>query len=300
MNCGLRRTEEGKKMTDVSIIIPVFQRTEWIKKCIERLLDQDFRGGYEIIVVDDGSPNAAEIQKMVEQYSSEAIPVRYLQKGHAGPAAARNYAVGHAAGMILCFLDDDSLAEKMWLHEIIRPFIFHESAAAVSGRVLSLDQHDGLSFALEKAVYSGKHWATCNIAYKRSVFEMLGGFDESFPEPSWEDNDLGLRTRWAGYRYVYSEKAVVYHPHEKTVDEYKRKCLLNGRGAAVFCRKYIFSKPLWGIGTPLMMSRRLIYGIFPSVWMKRTHALAYLRFLWSLYSLRGFLSSIMRIQYESH
>jgi len=285
---------------DVSIIIPVFRRTEWVGKCIDRLLEQEFRGTFEIIVVDDGSPNAPEIEKTVEHYSAAAVTVRYVKKDHSGPAAARNYGVSHATGTIFCFLDDDSHAEKMWLHEITRPFERDEAAAVVSGRVLSLDQHEGLSFALEKAVYTGKHWATCNIAYKRSVFETLGGFDETFPEPSWEDNDLGLRARWAGYRHIYTEKAVIYHPHESTVSEYKQKCLLNGRGAAVFCRKHILSKPLWGIGTPLIMSRRLIYGIFPSVWMKRTYAIAYLRFLWSLYSLRGFLSSIMRIQYGSH
>ncbi|KPJ98060.1 MAG: hypothetical protein AMK71_12055 [Nitrospira bacterium SG8_35_4] len=287
-------------MMDVSIIIPVFQRTEWVKQCIDRLQEQEFMGTFEIILVDDGSPNAPEIEKTVERHSAAEGTVRYMKKNHSGPAAARNYGASHATGAILCFLDDDSLAEKMWLYEITRPFECDEAAAVVSGRVLSLDQHAGLSFALEKAIYSGKHWATCNIAYKRSVFEKLGGFDETFPEPSWEDNDLGLRARWAGYSHIYNEKAVIYHPHERTVSEYKKKCLLNGRGAAVFCRKYILSKPLWGIGTPLIMSRRLIYGIFPSVWMKRTHALAYLRFLWSLYSLRGFLSSIMRIQYGNH
>jgi GT2 family glycosyltransferase len=182
-------------MMDVSIIIPVFRRTEWVKKCIERLLEQEFMGEFEIIVVDDGSPNAPEIKKTVDHYLAAAVTVRYLKKKHAGPAAARNYGVSHAAGTILCFLDDDSHAEKMWLHEITRPFELDESAAVVSGRVLSLDQHDGLSFALEKAVYSGKHWATCNIAYRRDVFDALGGFDETFPEPSWEDNDLGLRAR---------------------------------------------------------------------------------------------------------
>jgi GT2 family glycosyltransferase len=285
---------------DVSIIIPVFQRTEWVAQCIERLIEQDFNGEAEIIVVDDGSPNKAEIRKMIKQYSENKIRVHYVRNKHAGPAAARNYGVHYSSGTILCFLDDDSLTDRLWLQEITARFHADESTAVVSGRILSLEQYDSLSFALEKAVYSGKHWATCNIAYRRDVFETLGGFDETFPEPSWEDNDLGLRARWAGYGHVYNEKAIIYHPHEKTVAEYKDKCLLNGRGAAVFCRKYILSKPLWGIGTPLIMSRRLIYGIFPSVWMKRTHALSYLRFLWSLYSLRGFLSTIMRIQYGSN
>jgi len=285
---------------DVSIIIPVFQRTEWVAQCIKRVIEQDYHGEVEIIVVDDGSPNKSEIRKTIKQFSEKRIRVHYLRNYHAGPAAARNYGVRYSSGNILCFLDDDSLTERRWLQEITDNFHSDESTALVSGRIVSLDQRNGLSIALQKAVYSGRHWATCNIAYRREVFEKLGGFDESFPEPSWEDNDLGLRARWAGYKHVYNEKAIIYHPHERTVAEYKNKCLLNGRGAAVFCRKYLLSKPLWGIGTPLIMSRRLIYGIFPSVWMQKTHALSYLRFLWSVYSLRGFLSSIMRMQYGNN
>ena len=285
---------------DVSIIIPVYRRTEWIKKCIDRITEQDFNGTFEIIVVDDGSPNESEIRKTVEQFSKIESTVKYLRNKHAGPAAARNYGVNYSSGKILCFLDDDSLSERRWLQEITEPFRTMNTTAVVSGRILSLNRQNGLPCALEKAVYHGKHWATCNIAYRRDSFESLGGFDENFPEPSWEDNDLGIRAMWAGYSHIYNEQAIIYHPHENSIAEYKKKCLLNGRGAAAFSRKYILAKPLWGIGTPLIMSRRLIYGIFPSVWIKRPHARAYLRFLWSLYSIRGFLSAITRARYGNN
>ena len=49
---------------DVSIIIPVFRRTEWLKQCITNLGKQDFKGSFEIIVVDDGSPNETEIKNL--------------------------------------------------------------------------------------------------------------------------------------------------------------------------------------------------------------------------------------------
>lgn len=279
----------GIPLADVSIVIPVYRRTEWIGKCIKKLTEQEFEKAFEIIIVDDGSPNESEMKSTAEMFSGpENISIKYLRNRHAGPAAARNCGVRSSSGRILCFLDDDSIPDKKWLKEITLPFQKSESTGLVSGRISSFDRDSMFSLLLEKTVYSGKSWATCNIAYRRDVFEALGGFDESFPEPSWEDNDLGIRAKWAGYIHVYNEQAVVYHPHEKSIEEYKKKCLLNGRGAAVFSRKYLFKKPLWGIGTPLVMSRRLLYGIFPSVWRRKTINETYLKFLWSFYSLQGF------------
>lgn len=276
---------------DVSIIIPVFKRAEWLRKCIAALQRQEFLHVFQIIIVDDGSPNEAEIAATVKRAETASIPIIFKRIINGGPAAARNYGVKLAVGEIICFLDDDSIPDRRWLHEIVQSFRDAPSVAVVNGRTCSYDREALLPLLLEREVYPPKSWATCNIAYRRGVFEAVGGFDEDFPEPSWEDNDLGLRAKWAGYRHSYNERAVVYHPHESSLDEYKRKCLLNGRGAAVFSRKYLFRKPLWGIGTPIMMSRRLIYAVFPSVWMKKVSA-PYLKFLWSFYSLQGFVGKI--------
>jgi len=276
--------------TPVSIVIPVYKRAEWLSKCIAGLQQQEYAGAFETVVIDDGSPNEAEIAAVIKQARFGRLPILFSRKTNAGPAAARNYGARLASGEIICFLDDDSIPDQKWLHEIVSSFRNMPSVAVVSGHTCSYDRENPIPLLLEREVYPGKSWATCNIAYHRKAFEVLGGFDESFPEPSWEDNDLGLRSKWAGYLHVYNERAVVYHPHEHTLDEFKAKCLLNGRGAAVFCRKYLVSKPLWGIGAPLIMSRRLIFGLLPSVWLKKTSA-SYLKFLWSFYSLQGFISS---------
>ncbi|MEW6067173.1 MAG: glycosyltransferase [Nitrospirota bacterium] len=278
-----------------SIIIPIYRRTNWIIKCIESLQKQDYKGEFEIIVADDGSPNELEVKASLEKFAGmDYASIKYIRNKHAGPAATRNYGVKHSKGKLLCFIDDDSIPEKTWLSEMANSFNKGKNTAIVSGLILSYDRVNKLPLLLEKAAYSGKHWATCNICYRRDVFEALGGFDETFPESSWEDNDLGIRARWAGYAHVYNKQAIVYHNHEESIDEYKKKCLLNGRGAAVFSRKYIFKKPLWGIGTPFVMSRRLIYGLYPSVWLRKTDSVAYLRFLWSYFSLQGFLKNFFR------
>jgi glycosyltransferase involved in cell wall biosynthesis len=279
---------------NVSIIIPVYKRTNWIQNCLNMIQAQRYGDSYEIIIVDDGSPNGHAFEKIIvnarRRQSSSCI--HYIRKDHVGPAAARNYGVRFSKGDILCFLDDDSMPVQNWLEEITQPFGIGGAVAIVSGKTLSFDRREGLPLLLEKTVYPRKSMASCNIAYNRKVFESLGGFDELFTEASWEDNDLCLRARWRGYRHLHNEAAIVYHSHEKTLDEYKKKCLLNGRGAAIFSRKYITRKPFWALATPLFMSRRILYAILPSVWMKRTNSPAYLKYLWSRYSIRGFISTM--------
>jgi GT2 family glycosyltransferase len=289
-----RRPEHGQKVNvDVSIIIPVYKRTAWLGMCLDGLSTQDFQGSFEVIIVDDGSPNGGEIGTIADQYRSEGLlSLIFLRKENGGPAAARNFGVARSKGRILCFLDDDSIPDIGWLREITAPFRDMKGIGLVNGRTVSYDRISRLPMLLERAVYQGKCWATCNIAYQRGLFVELGGFDESFPEPSWEDNDLGLRARWKGAVHVYSEKAVVSHPHEASLDEYRDKCLLNGRGAAAFCRKHLKSKPWWSLITPLAMARRLPLAISPAVWFRRDFNQSYVKFLWSYHSLIGFIRAI--------
>lgn len=278
---------------DVSIIIPVYKRTEWLGLCLDGLSKQDFPGDVEVIIVDDGSPNRVEIEMVVDPFrTSERFSLKCFRKKNGGPAAARNFGVARSSGNIVCFLDDDSVPDSRWLHEITVPFAGTGMVGLVNGRTVSYDRRTPLPLLLENTVYKGKCWATCNIAYRRQLFEELGGFDESFPEPSWEDNDLGLRARWRGAVHMYRDTAVVSHPHEASLEEYREKCLLNGRGAAAFCRKYLTIRPCWAVLAPLAMARRLPYAFLPSVWLRRDVTQSRVKFLWSYHSLLGFIRAI--------
>lgn len=276
------------KQPEISVVIPCYKRVDWLPRCLHALSRQDIGRTFQVVVIDDGSPNAAEIRSLVLDSREPVYTLVFERQSNAGPAAARNHGVRLSSGTILCFLDDDSVPEPDWLGKLIAPFLLHENIALVSGSIRSFYQ-DGLSVVLEEAVYSGMHWATCNIAYRREFFQQLGGFDEGFPDASWEDNDLGFRARWAGFRHVMATDAVVLHPHEQTWDEYEAKCFANGRGAARFSRKWIKKKPLWAIVTPILMARRLLYALLPSCWLGGRHSVQRLRFFWSWYSLKGFM-----------
>lgn len=84
----------------ISVIMPAFNRAEFIPQAIESVLSQDYPN-CEIMVVDDGSTNSTPA--IVRRYSSSRV--RYLRRDHGGPAAARNAGIESARGAWIAFLD---------------------------------------------------------------------------------------------------------------------------------------------------------------------------------------------------
>jgi glycosyltransferase involved in cell wall biosynthesis len=85
----------------VSIVIPTFNRPQWLRHAIESALHQS-HAHMEVVVVDDGSATDAA-RVMAETYPD----VRYVRQNNQGPGAARNTGINESAGDFLAFLDDD-------------------------------------------------------------------------------------------------------------------------------------------------------------------------------------------------
>lgn len=88
----------------VSVIIPFYSNTGWLTEAIDSVLEQDY-DFFEIIVVDDGSP---EDLTAVEQRYKDG-PIRFIHRQNGGPAAARNTGIANAQGEFLAFLDSDDV-----------------------------------------------------------------------------------------------------------------------------------------------------------------------------------------------
>lgn len=104
-------------MPKVSIIVPVYNVENYIKKCLESLVNQTLKD-IEIIIVNDGSTDNSEkiIQKYLEKYQYK---IKYVTKQNGGLSDARNYGMKFATGEYIAFLDSDdyvdiTLYEKMY------------------------------------------------------------------------------------------------------------------------------------------------------------------------------------------
>jgi glycosyltransferase involved in cell wall biosynthesis len=96
-------------MTTVSVVIPYYNRAEWLWLAVESVLAQTFRD-FEIIVVDDGSE---EEPRLHERFTDARI--RYVRQEHRGASSARNHGLRLATGKYVAFLDADDvfLPEKL-------------------------------------------------------------------------------------------------------------------------------------------------------------------------------------------
>ena len=121
-----------KKIPFVSIVIPAYNEEKTIELALSSLLKQFYpRSKYEIIVVDDGSKD--NTTNIVSKY-----PVRLIKhKKNLGPAQARNTGLKYAKGEIYVGFDADCIAEKKWLNELMKIYLFKKDVIGVGGQIIS-------------------------------------------------------------------------------------------------------------------------------------------------------------------
>jgi glycosyltransferase involved in cell wall biosynthesis len=178
----------------VSVIIPTFNRAEWLAESIGSVLKQTYPH-LEVIIVDDGSTD--HTSRVVRAFGKA---VTYLCVAHQGVSAARNRGVQAAHGPLIAFLDSDDVwqagkvaaqvallqqqpevdvcyTDEIWIRHGVRvnPKQIHQ-------------KHSGWLFepSLPRCIISPS-----SIMMRRSLWERLGGFDERLP--ACEDYDLWLR-----------------------------------------------------------------------------------------------------------
>ena len=206
-----------------SVVIPARNAEKTLRYCLEAALNQSISKPYEVIVVDDGSTD--KTPQIAAEY-----PVRLLQQPKLGPAAARNLGARCAKGRILVFLDSDCIPKKNWLHSLLSLFR-EENVAGVGGPYETANPESwlarliGYELALKHANMPRyvDYLGGFNCAYRREIFERIGGFDESFTEASGEDNDLSYRVVEAGYKLAFCHEAIVAHYHPTSLKSYLKK-----------------------------------------------------------------------------
>ncbi|MCI5071391.1 glycosyltransferase [bacterium] len=236
--------EKAKSTIELSIIIPSYKRTHLLEKLLQQIIsissDQNqYKPNFEVIVVDDGSPNIVEKETMLQQFSFN-FPFTFLKQKNSGPATARNHGLRHAQGRYIAFLDDDALPQDNWLEEILKPLLNNNadgvagltlavSPKSISERYLNHVQHLHAHHFSEDGSLS--YICTANCAFKKSALDDINGFNEEFRFPAGDDMDLGFRLRQKGYRFFYNEDALVLHHHRQSLYLLFKLFFISGRGA---------------------------------------------------------------------
>ncbi len=220
----------------VSVVIPTFNRANYIVRAVKSVLAQTYKN-YEIIVVDDGSTD--DTRQLLEPYSH---CVRYIYQDNAGPAAARNNGISRAEGEWLAFLDSDDiwLSQKLEIQlshciNLNADLCFHDLSFSNSAGeyIASWNEyvHKGqlglpplktgiMPDAYQRMMTTGHLFLTTTFLAKRSVIHHIGYFNKDYRTS--EDLELYFRLA-ARYRVAYiSEALAVYSPGTHRVTDKER------------------------------------------------------------------------------
>jgi len=224
----------------VSIIIPNKNHLEDLKKCIHSIMSRTTYSNYEIVIVDNGSTD----EKLFDYYRSlkenAAINVYSLDIPF-NYSKLNNFAVSKATGEYFVFLNNDTeVNTPEWLEEMLM-YVQREDVAAAGAMLYYPDQtiqHAGVILGLGQDRIAGHPFhryqrghigymgrlcyaqdmsavtAACMMV-KASVYRELGGFDEDF-QVAYNDVDLCMRIRQAGYLIVWTPYAELYHYESKS------------------------------------------------------------------------------------
>jgi glycosyltransferase involved in cell wall biosynthesis len=96
-------------MPRFSIIVPVYNTSKYLRKCLDSILSQSFND-YEVIIVNDGSTDESE--KIIADYLNKYSNFKYFYKKNGGLSSARNYGVSKSNGEYILFLDSDDYYEQ--------------------------------------------------------------------------------------------------------------------------------------------------------------------------------------------
>jgi len=255
----------NRNLSKVSVILCTYNGGERIKETLDYLLIQNYpKDKIEIIVVDDGSID--NTSNIIGKY-----PVKLIKHDeNKGLAAARNTGVSNASGEIICFTDDDCIADKNWIKELVGTYIKNPRADGVGGRIEAYQAENmfekyaqysknpiyqhiprmdpsnrlknyikkifGISRPKLKDNQKLSSIMGANSSYKKEVFERVGGCDPSFRRGvDWE---LNMRLNKICACLVYCDKAIVYHKHRVSLKSFFKHIYEYGEAYGHVYRKH--------------------------------------------------------------
>ena len=188
----------------LSVIVPFHDNAGQLQLCLAALKASS--EPHELILVDDASTE----QRAIET-AGKAGGFYLRLDVNSGPAVARNAGAKIARGELLAFIDSDVVVEPQTLAQLAETLDKERTAAAVFGSYDDTPASPGVVTEYRNLVHHHYHqigpreattfWAGCG-AIRKSAFDKLGGFDESYRRPSIEDIELGMRLKAAGERVL--------------------------------------------------------------------------------------------------
>jgi GT2 family glycosyltransferase len=222
----------------ISVVVCSYNGAATIRECCEGLSKLEY-SNYEVIVVDDGSTDGTA--EIVSQYGFRLIRTR-----NRGLSLARNTGFETAGGEIVAYIDDDAYPDPHWLTYLAITFMTTTHVGA-GGPNIPPPGHgliaDCVAVAPGGPVHvlvsdrEAEHIPGCNMAFRKSALEAIGGFDARF-RVAGDDVDLCWRLQQRGGTLGFNAAAVVWHHRRDSVRAYWKQQRGYGRAEALLHEKW--------------------------------------------------------------
>ena len=236
-------------MLKTAIVICTHNRHETLAAVLKSALKSSYKN--KVIAVIDSSDRRAEksIQKLADIYIYAA--------GMKALSLKRNLAIQKINVGIIAFTDDDCIITKDWLATLVSEFS-DSSVACVTGRTVAFKGSENTlyekKFSFDRLGRARKiiqkHFGLQNLwrfghgnnmAFRKSVFERIGLFDEALGVGSkglaGEDVDMFYRIYKAGFNLVYNPAAIIYHKHLTKDADMLKMAYRNGYASYLILKK---------------------------------------------------------------
>ncbi len=231
----------------VSIVLKIRNEEDNIPDALDSLVVQE--GPIEIIIVDGYSTDRT--QDIVREYEAK-YPFVHLHVAGGSRGDSLNYGLKQAKADIIALTDGDCIANPNWVKEI-RRCIVDRGVDMVAGKSINIGLNAWEKLDRVELYNKGFDctWPGCNLAFRRKVFETVGGVDPWFVTA--EDIDFNLRVTNAGFSLVHNPKAIIYNRTRGTFYGFCHQAFWNGAGRKQLTLKH---GVLWERYDPLKMFRQ--------------------------------------------
>ncbi len=269
-------------MANISIIIPTYNRAEYLRGTLDSLAPAVVRYGepVEIFVVNNRCTDATDQVVSAFQQAHPELNVHLLHEERTGVSHARNTGLAHGHGAIFCFLDDDVLVPEQWLAELLKGFTLADNIGCIAGRIkLSFpetakpdwidEKYHGFYSQFElgdesRVLPRGTMFYGANFALTRHTVEVVGQLNTTLGRKgltllSGEEPEYAGRIWQAGFAIAYSGTGFVHHcvaPERLTVRWLWRRYLWQGVTSYFAPEHHFFAYPLCGL--PKLISNLLL------------------------------------------
>ena len=255
----------------LTIIVCTFNRSFWLRKCLESLVQPCAdENAVEVLIVDNNSTD--DTRKVAEEFTARLPNFRYLLERTQGLSHARNRGYREAQGLYVAYIDDDARACNDWVDSIIQFFELHPQVTGVGGPYNAFSnvpipdwfpkEYGSRNLGDETREIKNDEWISgTNMIFSKHVLEEIGGFDTSLGmtgnKTSYgEETNLVRRMKAKGWQIYYCPNIVVEHailPYKLSLWWLLKSNYFNGKdGVKTFEHK----------GTAIMYLYVLIRGVW--------------------------------------